>query len=230
MIRPSWSKSPASRRRRKFCRSCASSRPWRQRYASSCWQRFDANNSMTRAIEVANVNWNGNVTTIVFVLRANLQGNDANHLVIVPSRTMARCATYTVLQMMGADSSMRATGDTVTATGTTMTAMADGTTVTAIPPPEQTLRAAQRRLIRVTPALQRPQYHLGKHQAQHRSPHLIIAHPLRHDLEVDIALVGMNRGRAPGSVRTSVPACHRHRPRAICRVTATVQPHMRHGR
>lgn len=117
---------------------------------------------MTRAIEVANVNRNGNVTMIVFVLRANLQGNDANHLVIVPSRTMARSTTCTVLRMIVADNNMMATGDAVTATGTTMTAMADGTTATANQLPERTLRAAQRRLIRVTPALPRPHYHLGK--------------------------------------------------------------------
>ena len=77
---------------------------------------------MTRAIEVENVNQNGNVTMTVFVRLANLQGNDATHLVIALSRIMERSATRTVLL--------------TTATGSIRRAMDDVSTMTAIRPPE----------------------------------------------------------------------------------------------
>ena len=86
------------------------------------WSRsFDANSSMTCAIEVENVNQSVIVTMTAFVRLANPQGNDATHLVIALSRIMERSATRTVLLM--------------TATGSIRRAMAD-VRMTAILPPE----------------------------------------------------------------------------------------------
>lgn len=221
MTQPSWNTSPTTKGKRRSCRSCAISKQWRLRYAIKFKRHFDASTNRAHASRVENASRNVIVSTAASVSRATLQGKIVTTSAIAPTKIKEHSATFNALRMTVTDSSMMATGDEVM--------------VTAKQPLEPTRHVpinstVPHHRVTATSVLQRP-LHLDSRQDQHRSPHLSTVHPLRHDPETDLALAApMSRDKALGLARTSVPARHCHRPRATCRVTATIQLRMRHSK